>query len=307
MEKFQDKHIGIIGAGRVGLTLAFLIVHMKEPAISLKAICSPALESRKRAKELLGEKSSGVDFYDNNSDSLKKCNTLFICTPDDSIERVCKELVKDNGKNIKGKLFIHFSGAKTLGVLDQARNTGGITASLHPIKSFASVMDSIKTIPGTVWGVTYPEDFPQQEEEFLSFFIKKLKGRTIRVEDSKKSLYHAAACVSSNYLVSLINYAVGIHEKIGISAADSLDGLMGLIEGTVDNIKKLGTKKSLTGPIARGDTGTVEEHILNFKKYLSQSDLCFYKVMGLETSRLAFENGWIDRKTHRRFLELFSG
>jgi predicted short-subunit dehydrogenase-like oxidoreductase (DUF2520 family) len=111
--------------------------------------------------------------------------------------------------------------------------------------------------------------------------------------------------VASNYLVSLINYAVKIHEGIGIEADVSLKGLMGLVEGTIDNIKNLGTKKSLTGPIARGDVGTIEEHLENFYKYFAIEDVYPYKAMGIETSRLAFENKWITKEVLNKFEELF--
>ena len=306
MGKVQNKIIGIIGAGRVGLTLAVAVSRFKDPAVSIGAICSPAAESRERARKLLGEKSRNIDFYKDNTGCIKKCNILFICTPDDSIEEACSQLVKTAGKKLTGKVLIHFSGAKTLSVLESARKAVGAVASIHPIKSFASFEDSIKSLSGTVWGVTIPEGFPQHEAEFISYFIKKLRGKIIKVEDSKKSLYHSAACVSSNYLVSLINYAVKIHENIGINPEDSLAGLMGLIEGTVRNIKKLGTRKSLTGPIARGDTGTVEQHLRDFRKYIKEKDHNVYKVMGLETAELAFQNGWIDKKTRNRFKELFS-
>ncbi|HAJ95524.1 MAG TPA: DUF2520 domain-containing protein, partial [Actinobacteria bacterium] len=83
-------------------------------------------------------------------------------------------------------------------------------------------------------------------EDTIKLLIKVLEGRSIFVKDSTKPIYHAAACIASNYLVALIDYAVYINEKIGISPEQSTRGLMDLIEGTVDNIRKMGTKKSLT-------------------------------------------------------------
>ena len=107
--------------------------------------------------------------------------------------------------------------------------------------------------------------------------------------------------------MSLVNYAVEINEKIGIKPEDSLKGLIGLIESTVNNIKKLGTKKALTGPIARGDIGTIKEHLDNFKKNFEKGDYLLYKVMGLSTSKIAYENKWISRRTFEEFKKIFMG
>ena len=105
--------------------------------------------------------------------------------------------------------------------------------------------------------------------------------------------------MASNYLVTLINYAVLIHKKIGIKPEDSLKGLIGLVEGTVGNIKKMGAEKALTGPIARGDVSTIREHIEDFSKYFNRGDINLYKIMGRETTRIAHSNKWIDKRTAR--------
>lgn len=325
-------NVCIIGAGRLGTTLAalLLILSVKNPKsnIRLKAVCSRTNNSIGKAKNFLYEAKEkflnnfnntynsiflSVSFSLNNIDGVSKSNVVFICTPDDEIKNVAKEIYDYNIQNsstekdiIKNKIFIHFSGAKTLNVLSYLKNSGGFIASLHPIKSFASIEDSVRTIFNTFYGVTYPKNCPEILKKFINDFVNLLEGKIIEVEDSKKSIYHAAACVASNYLVSLINYAVFLHHKISINEKDSIDGLIGLIEGTINNIKKLGTKKALTGPIARGDIGTIKQHIKSFKKYLKEEDYLVYKVLGVETANIAYQNGWIDNKILEKFKKIFS-
>ena len=229
-----------------------------------------------------------------------------LTTPDDAIEKVVSEIVNKDPGMIKGKLFIHFSGAKSLKVLAAAVKIGGLSASIHPIKSFASIENSISTLTGTIYGVTYPENKDKETKEYINFFIASLGGKIVEVEDCKKSMYHAAACVASNYLVSLINYAVQIHESIGIKPEDSLKSLTGLIEGTVANIKNLGPQNALTGPIARGDTGTVKEHMENFKLFMKPGEEHIYRVMGQETAKIAFGNGWIKKEVFKEFIRIFT-
>jgi Uncharacterized conserved protein len=306
MEKLNEKKICIIGAGRVGTTFAAAILNSGIPGLRLVSISSRSERSRKRAAKILGEKVLSISVFKNNTECAKLADCILISTPDDTIEKVAMEIVNANPDKIKGKLFIHFSGAKSLKVLSAVIKAGGFTASIHPIKSFASIEDSIATLSGTIYGVTYPENKNSAISDYINFFISSLGGRIIEVDDSKKSMYHASACVASNYLVSLINYAVKIHESIGIKPEDSIIGLTGLIEGTVANIKKLGPQKALTGPIARGDTGTVKEHMEKFKLFMEPEDENIYKVMGIETAKIAFGNGWIKKETLEEFIRIFS-
>lgn len=290
----------------MGTTFAAAILNANTPGLKLVAISPGSGQSLKRAIKILGEKAGGISFFNNNAECAKIADCILISTPDDVIEKVAAEIVSADPGMIKGKIFVHFSGAKSLKVLSAVSKEGGFSASIHPIKSFASIENSISTLAGTIYGVTYPENKNKVTEEYINFFIASLGGKIVEVEDGKKSMYHASACVASNYLVSLINYAIQIHESIGIKPEDSLNGLVGLIEGTVANIKNLGSQKALTGPIARGDTGTVKEHMKNFKIFMKPGEEDIYKVMGRETAKIAFGNGWIKKEVLEEFIRIFT-
>lgn len=294
MKKTTRINLCVIGAGRVGTTVSYTLAEKELPNIKLKAISSRSIESLNMAKKILGSKAAGVIFTRENSKAVSLANCILICTPDDVINSVCNEIFKDKSKDFKNYYAIHFSGSKSLEVLNSARAAGAEIASIHPLKSFASIEEAIKSLPGTIFGITYSSTESKKMAEFL---VKSLGGEIIEVENNKKPLYHAAACVASNYLVTLINYAVLIHKKMGIKPEDSLKGLMGLVEGTVSNIKKMGTEKSLTGPIARGDVGTIKEHVKSFNEFFSKEDSALYRIMGIETSKIAHQNKWIKEST----------
>lgn len=294
MKKTTRINLCVIGAGRVGTTVSYTLAEKELPNIKLKAMSSRSMESLNRAKKILGSKAAGVIFTRENSKAVSLANCILICTPDDVINSVCSDIFKDKSKDFKNYYAIHFSGSKSLEVLNSARAAGAEIASIHPLKSFASIEEAIKSLPGTIFGITYSSAESKKMAEFL---VKSLGGEIIEVENNKKPLYHAAACVASNYLVTLINYAVLIHKKMGIKPEDSLKGLMGLVEGTISNIKKMGTEKSLTGPIARGDVGTIKEHVKSFNEFFSKEDSTLYKMMGIETSKIAHQNKWIKEST----------
>jgi predicted short-subunit dehydrogenase-like oxidoreductase (DUF2520 family) len=294
MKKTTRINLCVIGAGRVGTTVSYTLAEKELPDIKLKAISSRSMESLNRAKKILGGKAADVIFTRENSKAVSLANCILICTPDDVISSVCSDIFSGKSKDFKNYYAIHFSGSKSLEVLNSARAAGAEIASIHPLKSFASIEEAIKSLPGTIFGITYSS---KESKKIAEFLVKSMGGEIIEVEDNKKPLYHAAACVASNYLVTLINYAVLIHKKMGIKPEDSLKGLMGLVEDTVSNIKKMGTEKSLTGPIARGDIGTIKEHVKSFNEFFSKEDSALYRMMGIETSKIAHQNKWIKEST----------
>ncbi len=284
----------IIGAGRAGTTIACALAGNMDKGLKVTAISSRSETSLKRAGEMLGGAAKDILFTRDNTTAAAAANCVLICTPDDKIKSISKEVFGSGKIGPKEYTAIHFSGSRPLKVLEDAKSAGAGTASVHPLKSFASIPEAIKTLPGTFFGVTAADTGTRKTAIRI---VEGLQGIVIEVEDEKKPLYHAAACIASNYLVTLIEYAVFMNEKAGIKPGDSLKGLMSLIEGTIGNIKKLGTKKALTGPVARGDIGTIEEHLKNFKKYLSSEKTALYRLMGIETAEIAKHNQWISSKT----------
>jgi len=305
MEKTKNINLCVIGAGRVGITICYTLAMRRSSGVKVRAISSRSTESLKRARKFLGAGAADIIFTRDNAKAAALANCVLICTPDDSISTVSDNIFK-NKKNsyLKDYYVFHFSGSKTLAVLDSARAAGAEIASIHPLKSFASVEEAIKSLPGTVFGVTFSSI---KSKEIAEFLVRNLGGETLEVENEKKPLYHAAACIASNYLVTLIDYAVSIHKRIGIKPEDSLKGLISLAEGTVNNIKKMGTKKSLTGPIARGDKGTIREHMAGFNKFFPKEYADLYKTMGIETSKIAYQNKWIDKNTAEELREILKG
>lgn len=307
-----NLNIAIIGAGRVGTTIAYILASKKLPNLKIISIASRSNNSIERARKILNSITKEVFFTRDNSKAASLANCVIISTPDDVIERVCRELFINRKIGQKGDklsdqtiskdyIVIHMSGSKPLEVLKYAEERGAVIASIHPLKSFASIEEAINTMPGTVFGITCKNP---KAESIATYIVQNLGGSVIKVDNQKKPLYHAAACVASNYLVSLLNYASFIHEKIGINPNDSLKGLVSLAQGTVENIKKMGTKKSLTGPIARGDIGTIKEHLESFDKCFEKNEVTPYKVMGVETAKIAYLNGWIDENVYKNLLEL---
>jgi predicted short-subunit dehydrogenase-like oxidoreductase (DUF2520 family) len=302
MKKITPIKLCIIGVGRLGATMCRAFSEGESNDVKLVAVSSRTKESLEKAKKAMGGKTAGVFFTKNNREAAIKADCILICTPDDIIKKVCDEIFKDIKSGSTGKYcVVHFSGSKTLDVIKTAGDAGAGTASIHPLKSFASVDEAIKTLPGTVYGITYSG---KRSKGIAEKLVGHLGGEIILIDDKKKPLYHAGACVASNYMVTMLNYAAFLHQKIGINPEDSLKGLINLSEGTLKNIKKMGTKKSLTGPIARGDTGTIKEHMVGFNKLFTEEEKLIYKIMGRETAKIAYQNKWIKSDTLKKLKKI---
>ncbi|MHB9099602.1 MAG: DUF2520 domain-containing protein, partial [Syntrophales bacterium] len=117
---------------------------------------------------------------------------------------------------------------------------------------------------------------------------RELGGIPIEIPAEFKPLYHAAACMVSNYLTTLINAAEEIYLSLGLSRDEAISAFLPLIEGTLKNVETKGSVQALTGPISRGDVGTIEEHIRLFRKKLP-AYLPSYCIMGLLTVNLAMK------------------
>ena len=295
----KNKKIAVLGAGRLGTTIAYAIKQKKKEELKIISISSMTQKSLDQAKKIFGKKAKDIYFTKDNQKAAQKADIIFICTPDDAISSVCEELYKKK-KNTK-KTVIHFSGSKPLNVLKKAKENGDCIASIHPLKSFASIKEAINTLSKTEYGITYIDG---EGKETTKKIVDLLEGNSIYVKDEAKTVYHAAACIASNYLVTLIDYAVYINEKIGIKPQTSTRGLLNLIEGTVENIKKLGTNKALTGPIARGDIGTIEDHLKILNNILKKKNIKIYSTMGEKTADLAKENKWLDKNTYNKIIKL---
>ena len=159
--------ISIIGSGRLGTTMAYIIASKNKKTIKIVSMSSTTKKSLDRAKKTLGDFSKKILFTKNNKKAAAKANCIFICTPDDIIKKVCRELFgqkkqtksKQKKENIS---VIHFSGSKPLKDLESARETGALTLAIHPLKSLASIQGAIKSIKNTEYGITFST--PEEEE-----------------------------------------------------------------------------------------------------------------------------------------------
>ncbi len=262
MPKEKDT-IAIIGLGRVGTAMGILLQSSGYPVIAVSSRSAPASGAV--------VEPAGALFHENPADAAVKARCVLITTSDDAIAPVCERIARAGAVG-PGKKVIHMSGAGGLDLLAAASRKGAFVACVHPIQAFANVKSALSSIPGSTFGITADEAIRDWAVEL----VRNIGGVPFFVPGNRKALYHAAACIASNYLVTLM-YVVS---KIGES--------FGLVRGTIRNIEEHGTVSALTGPIARGDGGTVARHLEAFEESLPRY-LNAYQALGEITVDMAVE------------------
>jgi predicted short-subunit dehydrogenase-like oxidoreductase (DUF2520 family) len=179
-------------------------------------------------------------------------------------------------------VLFHGSGALCSDALRPADAPTLDVASVHPIKSFASPKIAVETFHGTYCGV---EGTPKAVAELRRVF-KPLGAHLVTIDASHKTAYHCAAVFANNYLVTLIHTAQRLYAQAGIDDAQSLAMMTPILEETLQNVQQLGTHAALTGPIARDDTATVENHI-HALNGIHPSLATLYQHLGQATADIA--------------------
>jgi predicted short-subunit dehydrogenase-like oxidoreductase (DUF2520 family) len=234
----------------------------------------------------------------NFSAAALTANCIIITTSDDAIAHVCKKIASERCIRHDNKV-IHMSGAGGLDLLESAQDAGAHVACIHPLQSFADVEGAIRNIPGSTFGITSGDEI----KEWSVQMVRDLGGVPFFVADADKPLYHAAACIASNYLTTIIHMVEEIYQSLGLSSEDTIRAIWPLVMGTIANIETKGTVQALTGPVARGDSGTIKKHAEALRNRLPAL-LQAYRALGILTADIGLKKKTLSPETARLIKEI---
>jgi predicted short-subunit dehydrogenase-like oxidoreductase (DUF2520 family) len=271
--------LGFIGAGTVGTALA---ARLSQKGYSVVAVSSRSLDSAQKMARLV----PGCKVFDDAQGVADTAELVFITTPDGAIPLVAAQVNWRTGQSVA-----HCSGADSTDVLEPARKLGAQVGAFHPLQTFASVEQAIENIPGSTFSVEAEEPL----QGVLKEMATSLDGDWVELKAGDKVLYHAAAVIACNYLVTLVKLATDLWQTFSIPSEQATRALLPLIRGTVHNIDTVGLPQCLTGPIARGDTGTIKKH-LEALEQRAPAIVSAYRELGRQTIPIALAKGKIDQK-----------
>ncbi len=280
--------IGIIGLGRAGTVLAYLLA---ERGYQISVVSA----------KLIGQKNILLKNHllavSNLEQIIQEAELLFITTPDKVIHQIAQQLAQLEPKSVEAVL--HLSGSLSVEVLRPLKEKDILIGSLHPLQSWAQLEQALTNLPGS----TFTFEGDPKLLPWVAPFVESLACQLVIAPDNlNKKLYHAGASIVSNFLVTLIQMGVDCLTKAGFPAADAQQALVPLVQGSLNNIHQLSPEKALTGPIVRGDVTTIENHLEGIGELPAL--LPAYLALGKLTAALALEADSLETTAYHKIMEL---
>jgi len=262
--------IAIIGAGRAGRALGSAL---KNRHIEIVAVAGGHSSQARDFAESIGAK-----FCSQAVDAVQLAQIVLLAVPDREIAIISESLAREHLP--EGVVVLHICGSKDAFVLKALQDKGVAVGSMHPLQSFT---ENTKISAAKVADSYFAIDGDEAAMTAAKALIEAVGGHALMISPQQRALYHASACMASNYMVALLRGATQVLGKCGIEEKDALAALRPILEGTLQNILEQGTKKALTGPISRGDLETVQVHVDNLDAFLPKEGK-LYKVLGAYTA-----------------------
>lgn len=267
--------VGVVGAGRVGAVLA---AALQSAGHEIVAVAGESDASRARIASLLPgvlvEKPTAV---------ARACDLLLLTVPDDMLGNVVKTMT-DAGAIRPGMYVAHTSGRHGLAILEPAAAIGAHVMAVHPAMTFSGTSVDLARLTGCVFGLTAATP---ADRAFAEALVDDLGGKAMWVPEEMRTLYHAGLAHGANHLVTLVTEAMEILSAAG--ATDPAGTLRPLLTAALDNALDHGDA-ALTGPIVRGDAGTVAAHLDDIRTNAPQT-LGSYVSMARATLDRAVSDG----------------
>jgi predicted short-subunit dehydrogenase-like oxidoreductase (DUF2520 family) len=229
---------------------------------------------------------------------IAAADLALLTVPDDALPGLVSGLAA-TGTAVPGRLLAHASGRHGVGVLEPATRIGALPLALHPVMTFTGRSDDIDRMRGICFGVTAPEPLRPVAEAL----VIEMGGEPVFIAEASRALYHAAIASAANHLVTLVTEASDLLRSAG--AAEPARMLSPLLFAALDNALRLGDA-GLTGPVARGDAGTVAGHVEALRDAAPEA-LAVYVALARLTADRALAAGLLTPPDAERLLDVLSG
>jgi predicted short-subunit dehydrogenase-like oxidoreductase (DUF2520 family) len=282
--------VGVVGVGRVGSALGHALTLAGHTVVAAAGVSEA---SRERARERL----PGVPILP-VQDVVSAADLVLLAVPDDALAPLVTGLVATD-VNVEGKLLAHTSGRYGVGVLDPATRAGALPLALHPVMTFTGRPDDVDRLAGISFGVTSPEPLRPVAEAL----VVEMGGEPVWIPEERRALYHAALAGGANHLVTLVAESMDLLTRAGVEAPGRMLGP--LLGAALDNALRLGVR-GLTGPVVRGDAGTVAEHVAELARVSSEAQGAYVALARLTADR-ALAAGLLRVEDAERLLDALAG
>ena len=241
----ETPSTGIVGAGAVGTALGIALTRAGWP---VHAVASRDAGRRARFTSQV----DGVRAFAEAQALVEEVELIILAVPDDAIAPLAREI-----RMYSGQAMIHTSGSLGAEVLAPAMAAGTQVGAFHPLVAFADTERAIAALRGATIAIEGDDELAAM----LADMAERLGAHPVRLAAGSKAAYHAAAVLAAGGFVALLDAIAELGSVAGLDEGGSLAIYGPLIEGTLGNARALGIRAALTGPMTRGDTGTLAAHL----------------------------------------------
>jgi predicted short-subunit dehydrogenase-like oxidoreductase (DUF2520 family) len=243
--------IGIIGAGAVGTALGVALTRAGWP---VHAVASRDAARRERFRSLV----EGSRAFSEPTALVEEVELIIVAVPDDAVASVAGGI-----RMYGGQAIVHTSGVLGPEVLAPAMAAGTQIGSFHPLVAFADTERAVAALHGATVAI----EGDDQLAALLAAMAEALGAVPVRLAPGAKAAYHAAAVLAAGGFVALLDAIAELGRVAGLDEAGALAIYGPLIEQTLGNARALGIQAALTGPMTRGDRGTLDAHLAALREH----------------------------------------
>ena len=269
--------VGVVSAGRVGAVLGAALARAGHPVVAASGV---SRESVRRAEELLPDVPLGAP-----DEVARAADLVLLALPDDVLAGTVRGLVATEALR-PGQIVVHTSGAHGVAVLEPAAAAGALPLALHPVMTFTGRAEDLERIVACCFGVT-AADGDEAAWSVGEALVVEMGAEPVRVPEAARPLYHTALAHGANHLITLVGESAELLRAAGVGDPARLLGP--LLSAALDNALRHGDR-ALTGPVARGDAGTVRTHLEVLAKQAPEL-LPSYRALAARTARRAQDVG----------------
>ncbi|WP_018683831.1 Rossmann-like and DUF2520 domain-containing protein [Actinokineospora enzanensis] len=269
--------VGVVSAGRVGAVLGAALARAGHTVTAVSAV---SRESLRRAENLLPDAAIRPP-----DEVAAAADLVLLAVPDDALPGMVRGLAAA-GALRAGQIVVHTCGAHGVGVLAPAAEHGALGLALHPVMTFTGRAEDLQRIAACSFGIT-ADDGDEVAWNVAEALVVEMGAEPVRVPAAARPLYHTALAHGANHLVTLVGECADLLHRAGVGTPERLLGP--LLSAALDNALRHGDR-ALTGPVARGDAGTVARHVGVLAEHAPDM-LPAYRALATRTVHRAVDSG----------------
>lgn len=251
----MTTRVALLGPGRVGTALALALPPERYTVTAVAGRGRERLDAFSTRFPEVAVAAPAV--------ATRSAELVLVCVPDDELVPLVRAVAAEDGVTL-GSRWVHTAGGHGTASLHPARLAGARTAACHPAQTFPDPQTGAAALPGSAWAVTAE----QEEMEWAEALVRDLGGDPQRVDEASRVLYHAGLAIGANGTSAVVAQAREVLLGAGVREPEAF--LAPLVQAAAGNAARIGAA-ALTGPVRRGDAGTVSRHVEELRAVLPEA------------------------------------